>query len=255
VLTTSGVRPMLKRVRIDPKGTIAGCPTLTVRGILRSLRGRSPWTLSDLERAAELPTGSGRRLVQVLRDRGLVEPGGRAGWGLTQAGVTFAGATAAKPITRATAERALAQFLDRVRRADQDPYFLARPIRVVLYGSMLRPEVERLSDVDLAVQLVPKETDPERAQRLNQERAEELAALGHRFRNVLEVVCCWHLETFQFLKCRSRVISLADYALEKSFILAVPHRFLAGTPEEIQTDEAATPAAAPRKRRPRGVPF
>jgi predicted nucleotidyltransferase len=246
---------MLKQVRIDPKGTIAGWSTLTVRCVLRSLRGRSPWTLLELESAAKLHTGSGRRLVKVLRDQGLVEPTGRAGWGLTQAGVRFSVATAAKPVTRATAERALAQFLNRVRRAEQDPYFLARPIRVVLYGSVLKPDVERLSDVDLAVQLVPKEADPERAQLLNQERVEELAARGHEFRNILEVAHCWHRETFKFLKGRSRVISLADYAVEKSFILAVPHQFVIGTPEQIHADEPVTPAPPPRKRRPRGVPF
>ena len=202
-----------------------------------------------------MPTGGGRRLAEVMRDEGFVEPSGRGGWRLTQAGVTFSVATAAKPVTRATAEQALAQFLDRVRRAGQDPYFLAKPIRVVLYGSMLKRDVQRLSDVDLAVELVPKEADPARAQVLNQERVEELAARGHEFRNILEVGHCWHRETFKFLKSRSRVISLADYAVEKSFILAVPHQFLIGTPEQTQASEPATPAPAARKRRPRGVPF
>lgn len=246
---------MLKRMRIDPKGMIAGWPTLTVRGVLRSLRGQSVWTLPELEAAAELPAGSVRCLVKALRDQGFVEPSGRAGWGLTQAGVRFSVATAAKPITRATADQALAQFLDRVRRADQDPYFMAKPIRVVLYGSMLKPDVERLSDVDLAVQLVPKEADRERAQLLNQERVEELAARGHEFRSILDVGHCWHWETFKFLKSRSRVISLADYAVEKSFVLAVPHQFLIGAPEQTQAHESTTPAPAPRKRRPRGAPF
>ena len=49
-----------------------------------------------------------------------------------------------------TAEKALAQFLERVTRVNEDPYFLAKATRVVLFGSMLKPEVERLSDVDLA---------------------------------------------------------------------------------------------------------
>jgi predicted nucleotidyltransferase len=246
---------MLKRMRIDPKGTISGWPTLRVRGILRSLRGQSPWTLPELEAAADLPTGGGRGLLKVLRDQGFVEPSGRGGWRLTQAAVRFSVATAAKPVTRTTAERALAQFLDRVMRAGQDPYFLAKPIRVVLYGSMLKTDVQRLSDVDLAVQLVPKEADPERAQVLNQARVEELADRGHEFRNILEVAHCWHRETFKFLKGRSRVISLADYAIEKSFILAVPHQFLIGAPEQLPAEEPPVPAPAPRKRRPAGVPF
>lgn len=248
------LRSMLKRVRIDPKATISGWPTLTVRGILRSLRGRSPWTLPDLEAAAELPPGGGRRLVKVLRTEGYIERSGRVAWDLAQAGIRYSVATAAKPVTRATAEQALAQFLDRVQRVDEDPYFLAKAIRVVLYGSMLKPDVQRLSDVDLAVQLVPKEADPERAQVLNKERVEDLAARGHEFRNILEVAHCWYRETFKFLQSRSRVVSLADYDVEKSFILAVPHQFIIGTPEQIPADEPTTPRPA-RKRRPRGVPF
>jgi hypothetical protein len=66
---------------------------------------------------------------------------------------------------------------------------------------------------------------------LNQQRAEDLAAMGHRFRGILEVAACWHIETFRFLKGSSRVIALADYRAEKRFVLAVPHRFLLGEPD------------------------
>jgi len=117
---------------------------------------------------------------------------------------------------------------------------------------MLKPEVQRLSDVDLAVELVPKEADYERAEVLNRQRAEELAGRGHQFRSFLEVAHCWHRETLKFLKGRSRVIALADYAVEKSFVLAVPHRVLIGTPEQIPDKISAPPV---RRRRPRGVPF
>jgi predicted nucleotidyltransferase len=180
-------RSMLKRMRIDPKATISGWPTLTVRKVLRRLRGRLSWSWPDLEAAAELPAGKGRALAQVLRAEGFVD-GSRDGvWNLTQAGVTFSSATAAVPVTRPTAERALTQFLDRVRRVDQNPYFLAKVTRLMLFGSMLRAEVQRLSDVDLAVELSPKEADSDRARALNRERAEELAGRGRQFRNILEV--------------------------------------------------------------------
>jgi predicted nucleotidyltransferase len=246
---------MLKRMRIDPKATISGWPTLSLREVLRRLRGRISWSLPDLETAADLPAGKGRALAQVLRAEGLVGRSGHGVWTLTQAGVTFSAATAAKPVTRATAERALAQLLDRVKRVDQDPYFLAKVTRLVLFGSMLKPEVQRLSDVDLAVELVTKEADFQRAQALNRQRAEELASRGHQFRSFLEVEHCWHRETFKFLKGRSRVIALADYAVEKSFVLAVPHRLLIGTPEQIPAERPKTPVPSLRSRRRRGVPF
>jgi predicted nucleotidyltransferase len=89
----------------------------------------------------------------------------------------------ARPVTRQTAEGALSEFLERVALVNDDPYFLARVVRVALYGSMLRPEVERLIDVDLAVQLVAKETDFERLREANAERVEQLAFPGQRFSN------------------------------------------------------------------------
>jgi predicted nucleotidyltransferase len=240
-------------MRIDPKGTIAGYPALVVRQTLRRLRGWNQWGIADLEAAAALAPKTGRALADALRTEGLIEASRTGAWTITQAGRTFSSATAAKPVTRATAEKALAQFLERVAQVNQNPYFLAKVTRAVLFGSMLKPRVERLSDVDLAVELAAKEVDSDRALVINRQRAEELAGQGRRFRNFLEWEACWYFEAFQYLKGRSRVISLADYSVEKSFVLAVPHRFLIGEPEPIAVPAAPRPAA--RKRRPRDCPF
>ena len=64
------------------------------------------------------------------------------------------------------------QFLGRVERVNNDPYFLGKVTRVVLFGSMLKPETERLSDIDLAVELASKEADFDRARVKNYERVE-----------------------------------------------------------------------------------
>lgn len=242
-------------MRIDSKGEVAGWPTLVVRTALRHLRGRMSWGLADLEAAATLSPGCGHALVKALRAERLIEVAGRGTWTVTQAGQTFSSATAAKPITRATAERALTEFLDRVRRVNDDPYFMAKVTRLVLFGSLLKPEVQRLSDVDLAVELTRKETNYERARELNRQRAEELASRGRQFRNILEVEFCWQREAFQFLKGRSRVIALADYAAEKSFILLVPHRVLVSTAKQTPAEESATAIHSLGGRRPRGSPF
>jgi hypothetical protein len=60
---------------------------------------------------------------------------------------------------------------------------------------MLKPEVNRWSDLDLAVELTRTETDIERARVRNQQQAEELAAQSRRFRNFLD----WYLETLKLL--------------------------------------------------------
>jgi hypothetical protein len=88
------------------------------------------------------------------------------------------------------------------------------------------------------------------------ERVEELATQGHRFGNFLEQEGCWYWEVFEFLKRRSRVIALADYSVEKAFVLTVPHRFLIGQPERTGVQSASSTAeSAARKRRPRDCPF
>jgi predicted nucleotidyltransferase len=242
-------------MRIDPKGTIRGYPALQIRQALRALPGDVAWGVKVLEKAAKLPPGAGRTLAEALEAEGLIEASPPHAWIVTQAGDTLSVATAAKPVSRQTAERALAQFLERVARVNGDPYFLARVTRVALYGSMLKPEVHRLSDVDLAVQLEAKETNRDRLREANAERLEHLAMQGKSFGDFLRAQFCWFLETFQFLKGRSRVISLADYNLEKSFVLSVPHRMLLGNPEELPpAPPPKAPQALPRKRRPRDYP-
>ena len=154
------------------------------------------WPLATAS-APGLTPGQGGALVRTLRTEGLIEGAGRGIWTITQAGQTFSSATAAKPVTRATAERALSRFLERVTQVNQNPCFLAKATSVVLFGSMLKPEVEQLSDLDLAVELTRKEPDIKRAQEQNQQRAEELANMGRSFRNVLEWEFCWYWEAFR----------------------------------------------------------
>jgi predicted nucleotidyltransferase len=243
-------------MQIDPKGTVAGWPALVVRRTLRELRTCLSWGLGELESASSVEAGEGRALIKALLAEGLIEAHGRGAWKVTQAGQTLSSATAAKRVTRATAEKALQQFLGRVEQVNNDPYFLGKVTKVVLFGSMLKPEVERLSDVDLAVELTSKEEDFDRARARNYERVAELALQGHRFRNFLDQEGCWYWQIFGFLKRQSRVIALADYSVEKTFVLAVPHRFLIGQLERIAVQSAPnTPKSGVQKRRPRDCPF
>jgi predicted nucleotidyltransferase len=161
---------------IDPKGTIAGWPALLVRHTLRQLRTRLKWGLAELESAASVHAAEARALIKALLAAGLFEAQDRGAWAVTQAGQTLSSATASKRVTRATAQKALEQFLRRVERVNGDPYFLAKVTRLVLFGSILNPEVDRLSDVDLAVELSSKEEDFERARVRNYERVEELVS-------------------------------------------------------------------------------
>jgi predicted nucleotidyltransferase len=246
-------------MRIDPEETVACQPALMVRRALRKLRMATTWSAAELEAAAGLPAGRGRDFARRLQRDGLVESCGPGVWSVSQAGCALAAATAAKRLTRASAERALAEFMERVALVNERPYFLGKVVRVVLFGSMLDPGTDRPSDVDLAIEIDPKETDYGRLQEQNYERAEMLAATGHRFRNAIEIADWWRQEVFRFLKAGSRAISLADYRVEKALILTVPHHMLIGDDEPPPAPEL-TPGPEPkppkrRRRRPNDCPF
>jgi predicted nucleotidyltransferase len=93
---------------------------------------------------------------------------------------------------------------DRVAQVNDDPYFLGKAVRIVLFGSMLNPETDRPSDIDMAIEVAAKETDRDRFQLQNHARVESLARMGLSFRNELEMLFCWRFEVWRFLKGRSR---------------------------------------------------
>jgi predicted nucleotidyltransferase len=120
----------------------------------------------------------------------------------------------------------LREFLWRVDQVNEHQYYLGKVVSVVLFGSMLKPDLDRLSDVDLAVEVVPKEADRERARITNWQRVNDLEEMGRRFRGPLGRDFCWYWQVFEFLKGRGRVISLVDLRHEGEFVLAVPHKRL-----------------------------
>jgi predicted nucleotidyltransferase len=197
-----------------------------VRRALKRLHFDLRWGTARLEGAATLPPGEGQAFAKALVSAGLAEAVGKGAWTITQAGQTLSSATAAHRVTRATAEKALAEFLGRVDHVNRNGALLGKVVSVVLFGSMLQPEVDRPSDVDLAVEIAPKEADAEMARAKNERRVRMLESLGHRFRGFLERQYFWHYETFHYLKGRSRVISLADLKAEGEFVLTSPHQIL-----------------------------
>jgi len=73
-------------MRIDPKGTVRGYPTLLIRQTLRRLRGDCEWGVEALENAAKLSPGAGRAFAKALQAEGLIAVSRHGGWTITQAG-------------------------------------------------------------------------------------------------------------------------------------------------------------------------
>jgi len=196
---------------------IVGQPAIVIRDILRAL-GEGAWGAEAV--AARL--GTTRRvagtLIGRLRKDGYVQTdptfGGR--WfSITPKGTRLALASAAPQLKRQTADHHLQALLERAKTVNADPYYLYRITKVILFGSMLS-KAERVSDVDIAVEMQPRFDKarqwPAEDERIRYARLVE----GRRFRNLAEEVCWPKQEVRLFLKSRLRAISIheADRVLE-----------------------------------------
>jgi predicted nucleotidyltransferase len=208
-----------------------------------------------VQRVAGVDGQQAAALIAAMKKAGLVKANrgrDRGTWSTTRLAQRLGAPSAAKPISRETAERALGEFLDRVKTVNGDAYYLTRVSKVVVFGSYLRPEVDRLGDVDIAVELQPKEPDPAKRREATNRR---LAETGHRVQSFLQREFWWRGEVLHFLKARSRAISLHDYGFEKELIDAEPHKVVFSTREPTQKKPAAAPVPVRVPRRPRGCPF
>jgi len=75
-------------------------------------------------------------------------------WTTTISGNALAMASFGKPISRATAERLLAEVLERVRSYNSDPAKALTVTQLVVFGSYLDPSADSLGDLDLAMSYV-----------------------------------------------------------------------------------------------------
>jgi predicted nucleotidyltransferase len=217
------------QMRIDPSDVLGEFPVLFVRKVVRRLNNRLHWDAEAVQESAGIGPQRAADFIKALQKAGLAKAnrGRDSGtWTTTQLAQSFGAASAAKPITRQTAERVLQEFLERVDQVNSNAYFLARVTKVVLFGSYLRPELDRLGDIDIAVELRPKESDYQRVREATERRLADLADRGRRVAGLLARESWWRGEVLRFLKARSRAISLHDYGGEKELIDAVPHQVI-----------------------------
>lgn len=213
-------------MHIEATAKILGWPILEIRKLLRKGR-KVAW---NTERAAEIlhtDTATAAQLLAGLAEQGYIEPAPRqftAGcWVNTPQGNTLANASAAPRINRQTATRALAQFLQRVQTVNSADYYLYRVQQVVVFGSYLS-EAPKISDLDLAVELEPKEADPQRHQELYAQRITDAVAQGRHFRDMADMYGWPRLEVYRFLKARSRTISLHELEIESRHLSPADYR-------------------------------
>jgi predicted nucleotidyltransferase len=200
-------------MRINSKDEIGGEPILKVRKLLRV---RDSWTVEFVAWFLGVSKPRAKRFMEGLEAEGYVEPGPtpERTWSITQKGSTLACATAARPLLRRTAEKQLAEFLKKVEEVRDNPWFLYKVAEVYVFGSYLS-DADKLGEIDIAVELVPKEKDLEKLKLLEWEKLQELMSDGQQL-NIVEQRFWSRIEVERHLKFRSRISlhPLSDIAID-----------------------------------------
>jgi predicted nucleotidyltransferase len=221
-------------MRITAGQLVAGYPAVKVRNFLRRYRDTG-----DCDKAVETelainPEAAGIFLRELVTS-GLFEisqsrSGGQQ-FTLTRQGEIVANTSAAKPIHRKTAERVLAEFMERVNAVNATSEYLYRVNEVILFGSMLS-DIEQLGDVDVAVNMEPKVSDADALKEWSMARRHVAQAEGRSFSTDLEWICWPIVEVYKQLKARSRSLSLHELAHVKR-LSNLPYRVLLGDPDRL----------------------
>lgn len=213
---------------------IAGYPAIEVRHFLRRYR-LTDFYIEAAEDALTLSSRAATIFMNKLKVLGFIEEldkwHGRRAFRPTIKGQALANASSARPLHRKTAERLLAQFLERVQRVNGTQEYVYRVENVVLFGSMLS-DIDRMGDVDVAVQLQPKVDEDAAFQEWSMARRRAAESKGRNFRGVFDWAMWPTQEVFLQLKARSSGLSLHDFC-EVEKLPNVRYRVLLGDPQVI----------------------
>lgn len=220
-----------RAMQIDSRTTIEGISVTTIRGLFRRAGLDGVITAVFACRTLRVAEPKAKSLLQALARAGFLTPESDGRWRLTKDGIRLRGASAAKPLRRQTAERLLDELLERIRTLNDDPRFLARVEKAIVFGSYLSG-ADRLGDVDVAIHLVPRESDHEKHREANDRRAAEESDKGRQFRSFLDQAFWWQQEAILFLRNRRRGLSLQHYTAIRDVVEASPHTLIFPTGQD-----------------------
>ncbi len=196
-------------MRIDKTQIIAGFSAIIVRDFLMKVMDRL-FTGDDVVRHFKTNKSDATTIIEELLKIEYVEPveiRKHQLWSVTAAGRTLALASAAKPILRKTADKKIAELLERVATINSSNQYVYAVTKVVVFGSYLS-EQERINDVDIAIALEKKATSDDHFIEMCERSIQKAQESGRRFSTQIEMICWPQQEVNLFLKSRSKAISL-----------------------------------------------
>jgi predicted nucleotidyltransferase len=208
-------------MRIDSKTPIAGLPSLKVRDFFRKYKSYEFFNIEDVAThfglSPKLSNSSLKKLLKLGYIKKTKTPQGDLAWKVTTEGNALSLANAGPPVKRINAESMIQEFLNRVNLVNNDPHYLKRVTKVVVFGSFLGEKIE-LGDVDLAVDLQWKEEDPEKNQRILFGKIKDALDAGKNFSSPFDQIFWPEQEVWQFLKSRCRGLNLHPYSVHEKFL-------------------------------------
>jgi len=84
----------------------------------------------------------------------------------------------------------------------------------------------RVGDIDVAIQLAPRERNFRKHMEANARRVAEEREKGRRFSNMIDEIYWWRREAMLFLRNHKRGLSLHDYASNRQIVESAQNRAL-----------------------------
>ncbi len=216
-------------MRIDPKDHIADVEILKVRDFLRRVSNTDEWEDDFVVYHLKISLKKANRLINELNRKGYIEPvrivRKKQFYRNTIKGSALGLATAAKPITRKTANKIFSEFMDRVRQVNSDPSFLVKVKKVLVFGSYLT-DAPRINDIDVAVEFTWKENHPMVLSKDKGQLALDHSSIaekkGKTFNSFIDRLGWPEQEVRLFLKSRSRALSI--HPIDDEILNSVEYR-------------------------------
>lgn len=201
---------------ISSKEKICGIPSLKVRKFLQ-LYGHGDINLkSDFIHISEklnLPVKRVINLIKELEKEGYLEyTDDKYILTKTQNGRRLSGASAAKPITRKTAEKAINELLKRANEINKLNKFAFHVKKITLFGSYISDK-EFIGDIDIIVELENSTKDINAFQTICNNRIEIAKLNGRCFSYWMQEELWPYNEVLYFLKNHKRSLSFHSTVL------------------------------------------
>jgi predicted nucleotidyltransferase len=217
-------------MHIDSKDTICNIPIVKVRNALRGVH--TSFSNGYLVDYLKVNTKQAHDTINELKNRDYItkyedkflkRQTKRVYWEMTIKGNAFRMASAAPPISRKIADKKISEFIDRVREINSNKNYAHGISIVVIFGSYLESKKDFINDIDIAIQMVRRTTDPDKFHELCEKRTNEAEKNGRHFNNIAEHVFWPSTEIRYYLKNRSRAYSMHTFDEVIDFIKNQEH--------------------------------